>query len=175
MKPYTNDDLIILTDKILNCLYSWHQNYLVFQKADDYLDKKINFPKIIEFLGMYYLDHFFHELSELYTAFHKKEDQEILSQFNASEDERKKLKGARHLIAHVTNDINAVNEAGQEMYRSTTSGIFVKDMIIMAKHIRLKLKSIGKDHDLTERLRAQLTLYPADFVPENVKKDLLGE
>ena len=121
------------------------------------------------------MDHFSHELSELYTAFYKKEDQEILSQFNASEEQRKRLKNVRHRVAHVTDDIDAVKKADQEKYSSFSSGFLVKDLIIMAKHIRLKLKSIGADHDFIERLKAQIALYPPEFIPENVKKDLLGE
>lgn len=175
MKPYTKDALIILADKIFDCLYSWYQNFMFVQKRNEYAVKKIDRPIIISLLGMYYLDHFFHELSELYTAFYKKGDQEILGRFNASEDQREKLKNVRHPAAHVTDDIDAVIRADREMYPSFSSGVFLKDLILMTKHIRLKLKSIGADHDFIKGLRALIALYPPDFNPENVKKDLLGD
>lgn len=175
MKPYTDDELIILSEKILNCLYSLYQSIVFARKAREYAVKKMNRPRVLDILGMYYIDHYFHELSELYTAFYKKKDQEILGKFNASEDQRNKLRNVRHPAVHVTDNIDEVIKADQKMDPATTSSTLPKDLILMAKHIRRKLKSVSEDQEFIERMRALIALYPSGVVPEEEKKDLLDE
>jgi len=175
MNPYKEDDLIILTDKILKCLYSLNQSVMFARKSRECATRGIARPKILELLGMYYIDHYLHELSELYTAFYNKGDREILDRFNASEDERKKLRSVRHGAAHVTSSIDEVMKADRELHPSIKLGIFEKDLILMTKHIKLKIKPFDGERGFIERLREVFDLYPPEYSLGSVKKDLLEE
>lgn len=92
MKKYTIDDLVVLLHKLGECLYSWNQLIFFSKEVVVPLQMGIEPTEVNEFRMNYYKDKFLHEISELYTFFYKHDDTTILNQFNASEDERLKLK-----------------------------------------------------------------------------------
>ncbi len=125
-----------------------------------------------EFRMNYYKDKFMHEISELYSFFYKHEDTTILSQFNASEDERLKLRDVRHPIAHIDGDIEKVLKAQEDFLLITNPTNQIKDLILMIKHLRMVAATIKAETYLLNHLKMVQDIFPREIIAENIRRDI---
>jgi hypothetical protein len=174
MEKYTTGELDILTGKITLCFYSWAQSTVYLEMKEAALGRGMKLELRVKLMMNYYLDHFFHELYELYKYFEDHKDQEILDKFLATKEERKKLQKMRNKIAHIDSNKELTTAIYKEFLRSTESSTQEGDLITMIRHTRSVLKSKKLDHHLVNNLKAILMGYPGNFWQESMLKEILG-
>lgn len=172
MKKYTIDDLVVLLHKLGECLYSWNQLIFFSKEVVVPLQMGIEPTEVNEFRMNYYKDKFLHEISELYTFFYKHDDTTILNQFNASEDERLKLKNVRHPIAHIDGDIDKVLKAQEDFLSATNPTNQIKDLILMVKHLRMVTTSIKAETKFLSHLKMVQDIFPREILAENLRREM---
>lgn len=174
MKKYTTDELVVLTQKISDCFYSWNQVSYFSIRTFGILRHGKQPAEEDEFRMNYYRERFLHEISELYTYFYKHEDTKILQVLHASEDERLKLREVRHPIAHVDGDIEKYLKVQKDFFASLSSNTNqIRDLILMILHMRFLLKFVNGEHLLISMLKIVLCLYPPDHISPEIRKQIL--
>jgi hypothetical protein len=168
MQKYNKQEIVVLSRKLSNCLYSWNREFAVSLRAGT------ECGKAGKFVSDYYIEQFLYGMSELYTFFYERKDEAILNQFNASEHERLKLRKVRHSIAHMEGDIEKVKKDLREYFLAREPGNQDKDLFLMIKHVRKVAVSLEMEKHIIGELMMVQNMFPPEFLKEQMRKDIFG-
>ncbi len=158
MKIYTNSDLAVV---ILKAEFAYYSAL----KAMDYArERNLSAPEegddhLLPF--MFYQHNFVLHLSELMTFFYHREDQEILSKLETTEEQRRRIREFRHVVAHIDTFDNTKKRMNNFEPDDTTNPMVGDLMQILFHLIRIIEKiNIDSKTEFIKELNAIVGLFP---------------
>jgi hypothetical protein len=178
MVKYETKEIVVVENRVRYCLYCFLKTIESIRKIDAEFKKGFKpDPKLdkgFEVQFHFYRENFHIQLSELYSFFYLKKDEEILSQLELTDEQRKIHREVRHGYAHFERFSDALS-LGKELMKKTGRFAETKDMLKIIKYSKKLLNepesNVLYKNDVNKRLAEVLGLFPTDFITQ----DFIGQ